>query len=411
MDADRAEPLLPTTVAVATSSLVWSSVNLFATTVGAGVLSVPISFAYCGSVVSGLLVLGAFCALSEASLWFLVEGAERTSTGSYLALGERCFGSAGSAAALWSLLGLLGGAMVQIFIIVIDIVHMLLSLWGASSLSRTTVAAGVTVLAAPLCLPHELMALRFTSSLSVGAILFTCGCIVSLCALDRDGLGGLAPREGDPAAELFGVSGDWPLALPIFSLAFCSHFQIHEIASVVPAARRRELVPFVVHVAMGAACVVYALVGVVCYLILGERALLFPNVLTAFGDVPLVALGSAAIGAVNFLKLPLVLLPLRALLLESCAVGRPLGRASHVALTFALVGSLGSLATVAGSLALAFQMAGSTAGVMVCFILPGAFYAATAASPVGRVAGVAMSAIGVASGALCLVRVLSAGVA
>ena len=122
MDADRAEPLLPTTVAVATSSLVWSSVNLFATTVGAGVLSVPISFAYCGSVVSGLLVLGAFCALSEASLWFLVEGAERTSTGSYLALGERCFGSAGSAAALWSLLGLLGGAMVQIFIIVIDIV-------------------------------------------------------------------------------------------------------------------------------------------------------------------------------------------------------------------------------------------------------------------------------------------------
>ena len=39
----------------------------------------------------------------------------------------------------------------------------------------------------------------------------------------------------------------------------------------------------------------YAIVGIACYTLLGESALNYPNVLTAFGEVPLVALGSAVV--------------------------------------------------------------------------------------------------------------------
>ena len=53
--------------------------------------------------------------------------------------------------------------------------------------------------------------------------------------------------------------------------------------------------PLVVHLAMGAAFAAYALVGVACFGMLGDEARRYPNVLTAFGDVPLVAAGSAAV--------------------------------------------------------------------------------------------------------------------
>ena len=74
-----------------------------------------------------------------------------------------------------------------------------------------------------------------------------------------------------------------------------------------------QALPAVVHLGMGAAFAAYALVGVACYAMLGDQTLSYPNVLTAFGDVPLVALGSLAVALVNALKMPLVMLPLRAL--------------------------------------------------------------------------------------------------
>ena len=58
----------------------------------------------------------------------------------------------------------------------------------------------------------------------------------------------------------------------------------------------------------------------------------------AFGEDRLVLLGSIAIALVNILKLPLVILPLRSLLLEQCGVP-PLSMPVHVALTAAGVES------------------------------------------------------------------------
>ena len=154
-----------------------------------------------------------------------------------------------------------------------------------------------------------------------------------------------------------------------------------------------------------------------------------------------------------------MLLPLRALLLEHCGVAPPTGW-RHVLLTAALLGALGALAALAGNLALAFQLAGSTAGVMVgckarqshtplhtsrcvrsaqcsaeiaalrervrqvCFVLPGALYVAALRGEGGgggrggardllprtweEACGVGMTGAGLVSGAVALWATLEA---
>jgi amino acid permease len=440
----RAEPLLPAVDGAGPSrwNILWASLNLLATTVGAGMLSLPISFAYCGSALPALMLLGFFGMLSAASFRFIFGAAMRMEQApSYLALGERCFGSRGSAAVLVSLMALLASAFVQVSIIVIDVAEMLLlrvfepfeQLPG-----RVLTTVLVLALVVPLCLPRDLRKLTFASTLSVACSLFTCGSIVTLSLMgeppelppDVDG----RPRDSASQASTAAL---WPLAMPIFSLAFCSQFQILDIAYGLHP-RQRRYVPAIIHVTMAIAAGIYALVGFVCFGLLGERALHYPNVLTAFGDVPLVAFGSAAIACVNFLKLPLVFLPLRALLLEQCGFKTPPTGASHVLLTVAMVAVLGVATVLAGNLAFAFQLGGSTAGVSVCFILPGILHvgslrherragrameapsdpSARGGASLGRrcvdaasalipqtcdeVAGVAMAVAGLGSGAICL---------
>ena len=95
----KEEPLLQPAAEVPTLvALCWGSVSLYATTVGAGVLSVPISYAYCGSGWGASMLLVAFGALSAASLHFIAGAASRVGASSYLGLGERCFGLAGAQA-------------------------------------------------------------------------------------------------------------------------------------------------------------------------------------------------------------------------------------------------------------------------------------------------------------------------
>jgi hypothetical protein len=163
----------------------------------------------------------------------------------------------------------------------------------------------------------------------------------------------------------------WSLGIPIHALAFCSQFNINDLQNELPPLER-PMLPAIVHTAMAIACVIYALVGTTGYMLLGARTV--PNILTAFGDSQLVLAGSAALALVNILKLPLVVLPLRSLLLDLCAVP-PLRTPMHVGVTAVGVALAGCAADVTRNLAFAFQVSGCTAGMMVCFCLPGALYA------------------------------------
>jgi len=277
--------------------------------------------------------------------------------------------------------------------------------------SRLLVSVLVPLAAAPLCLPEQLRKLGFTSSMSIVAILFTCGCVVTLSL-----------QRVDTLSPVDLPSSRWPLAMPIHSLAFCNQFQVLDLSASLPA-KQRGHTQLVVHVAMLLSFALYAAVATVCYAMLGVDTLRYPNVLTAFGGDPLVTLGSAAIAGVNFLKLPLVVLPLRHLLVEQLWPAPPSGW-RHAALTFGLMFALGCGSAAASDLALAFQVSGSTAGVMVCFVLPGLLYfgslrlergagLASGGWPGsqrltwvpqtwGEAAGLAMTAVGVASGLVTL---------
>lgn len=397
------------------SPVVWATMNMVATTVGTGVLAIPISFSFMG-LAPGLVVLLGFAALSDASLRFIVAASARTGATSYADLGERCFGPTGGAVVLWSLVALLVGAFIQVHICITDLIEMLLSLLldeGDARFAprRLVVSALITCLVIPPCLMHDLSSLRFLSTASVLAILFTVGCVfsLSLSSASEPGWVAVAP-----------LSMRWTLAMPIHLISFCSQFQINELSQQLPA-KQRARISTVIHVSMGAAYAIYALVGTTGYVLLGSHTSRYPNVLTAFGSDRLVAAGSAAIALVNFLKIPLVLLPLRSLLLSQLGLP-PLKGPPHAVLTVAMVVVLGGAAAWAHDLALAFEVAGCTAGTVVCFVLPGALLygsrrcagtsAALADPRAARrdmIKGLAMAGFGAASGLVCLVALIFPG--
>lgn len=288
---------------------------------------------------------------------------------------------------------------------------------------RIVVSTLIALLEIPPCLMHDLSSLRFLSTASVLAIIFTVGCIVKLAIATPSEPGWVVATP---------VSMKWTLAMPIHLIAYCSQFQINELHQQLPSSQRHRIAT-VIDISMGTAYLIYALVGATGYVLLGSHTARYPNVLTAFGSDPLVAMGSAAIALVNFLKIPLVLLPLRALLLSQLGLP-PLKGPAHVVLSVAMVVVLASSAAAAHDLAFAFEVAGCTAGTVVCFVLPGALLygsrrrrdsaggASKPVAPVGlgvdfephradvdRVSGLAMAIFGAASGLVCLTALVFPG--
>lgn len=254
-------------------------VNLIATTVGTGVLSIPISFSYTG-LIPGLVILCFFAYLSDASMRFIASASSRMHASSYAELGERVYGRSGRQLVLWSLLALLVGAVVQILICIVDLIEMLAVEAVGINISREHVTAIITLGAMPLCMPKQLHALRFLSSASVLAILFTVGCIIGLAvqaSLTSQNREHIDPQHVDDTyAVVLPPSARWSLAIPIHALAFCSQFNINDLQNELPPLER-PMLPAVVHTAMGIACVIYALVGTTGYMLLGARTV--PNIL------------------------------------------------------------------------------------------------------------------------------------
>ena len=405
-------------------------INLVATTIGTGILSVPISLSYCG-LAPGLAILAFFAILSSASLRFLSAAAALVHASSYAAIGERVFGTLGRELVLWSLLLLLAGASIQVHICITDLVEMLAERLLDQDIERDFLSAAITLIVTPLCMPIELHSLRHLSSASVLAILFTTGCIVTRCIVGGSHNDTAVASSSSTAPWLLAtpLSVRWSLAMPIHSLAYCNQFQILDLESELPAGQRRFL-PLIIAIAMGAACAVYALVGAAGYILLGSETANYPNILTAFGYDEVVLFGSSAILLVNVLKMPLVILPLRSLLVERLGIGSMPSPWAHVLFTIGLVVLVGAAAMQCRDLAFAFQVSGCTAGVMVCFCLPGLLYfgahrlarrrgallqlaseglpsssdARRTMLPASRyeVAGLVMLMVGALSGALCL---------
>ena len=295
------------------------TVNLFATTVGACMLSLPLSLDYAGLWLGSAMVLF-FGLVSDRSLIYLVRSARITGSASYYECGARCLGAVGAKAVLVSLGALMFAAGVTVHIILTDIVHVLLPdlLGPAAEFARTTVAIGVTVLCVPLCMPRELQQLRWVSSASVCTILLACASVFAIYV--RKSVAGGAPYAAAGIVHVR-LSPIISLAIPIESLSFCIQFSVLELQNELPAALKRRF-HYAVHAALGSAALVYVAFGCVGYLLLGSRVAEYPNVLTAFAADRIVAAGAAGVAFTNLMKFPLVVLPLRSLIAEQ--LGQPL---------------------------------------------------------------------------------------
>ena len=211
------------------------TVNLFATTVGACMLSLPLSLDYAGLWLGSAMVLF-FGLVSDRSLIYLVRSARITGSASYYECGARCLGAVGAKAVLVSLGALMFAAGVTVHIILTDIVHVLLPdlLGPAAEFARTTVAIGVTVLCVPLCMPRELQQLRWVSSASVCTILLACASVFAIYV--RKSVAGGAPYAAAGIVHVR-LSPIISLAIPIQSLAFCNQFSV---SSCRTSCRRRS---------------------------------------------------------------------------------------------------------------------------------------------------------------------------
>lgn len=284
-------------------------------------------------------------------------------------IAERTLGPLGKGFVLWSLLALLLAAAVTVHIIATDLGIVMLCDDGADSSSmrcnRKCVAAGVTLVVMPMCLPQRFEQLKYSSTGSLIALFLTCATVFSLFL-----------RGHSPSTTLTILPPTMPIdsvrAMPIDMLAFCSQFSVLDVAHEMGPKLRSKL-PAIIHSSMAVACILYISFAVACYVLLGDEIKNFPNVLMAFGGDSWVVVGSIAILFTNLLKFPLVVLPFRSLLLER--MGAPsMGAAVYSIATFTIIFAIAGLALTASDLAFAFEVTGCTTGVMICFCLPGCMY-------------------------------------
>ena len=193
------------------------------------------------------------------------------------------------------------------------------------------------------------------------------------------------------------------------SCAFCCHFNILEVQREMrPSIRHR--IEHVIHKSMlGVVFVIYALTALVGYLIFGDRLHDCTDILNCFDSTDKLMLAcSVAVGCVNIVKMPLIMIPTRGLFLELCAEFRhgfctsrkkrstrededlessllrvdeqsniipiKLTRTLRVSMMLAMCISNVVLAYLLSDLALGFSVIAFTSGMAVCFTIPGALY-------------------------------------
>lgn len=437
-----------------------SVVTLSATAMGAGVLSLPIAFYYCGYV-GGTLLLLLMALMSDYSLLLLVRAGRAANQHTIEGIGRAYYGRKGALLVKVSLLALLFGAMIILLIVVGDVMtppfqyfaldgeyqktcpadpaglpgtnhaHAIrpskcpdpmwwAGTWRCSDCSPPPWWAGraaivTTLMAAmfPLFLQRKLAALQYTSSAAVAAIIFVFCC---LAARFPNKVGGSCEATAggvSPTARPFNIGPSMMLAMPMMSLAFCCQFNILDLErELLPSLRTS--IDSIVHVAiLGTTFAIYAGFGLLGYLPRGDNVANCGDILNAFPmNDSLMLVCSLAIGICNVLKLPLATNPSRNVVNEilgwkapGCGAlseplvdcsepaeppsspretpdGRPsetrtLSEAEFTLETFVLIGSVLLASLFLQKLQLALSLLGCTAGVLVCFIIPGLFYDAS----------------------------------
>jgi amino acid permease len=213
----------------------------------------------------------------------------------------------------------------------------------------------------PVSLLRSLNALRHTSFIALGAIVFTV-----FVVLEEFGVKGPAKH-----VPLFDLSPRLLSALPLMSLSFAAHMVLCPIASEV-APKQRHRMPRVVVISLSTCIAIYATVGSMGLLTFG--AAVDGNILNSYADNDVLAsLARAGFFLVITFSYPIILQTHRANL-NSLIWGDgspPLVR--HVLTTAVPMGVAVAIALAVPGVAFVFGLNGAINGSVVSFVLPPLF--------------------------------------
>jgi amino acid permease len=363
-------------------------------------------------MVTGMLSLLFFAILADYSLVLLVKAKAMANVNSMDDLGEFCYGQVGRTIVKSALLLLLIGAMLAMLIVMGDTIPPIVQYvvtghdyqatcdeyqcpaprWWAGTVqcagefadpcaappmivSRFIMTIVIMMLIYPLCLLRDLSSLRHTSTAALLSI-----CFVVLCLIIK-----LAQNPIATDMHVFHFEPTIVLALPIQAMAYLNQYNIFDTVNELRIEHENKIYAIVHTSALGLVFPFYLIAGGAGYLHFGNQMAEFDNILKGFPstDVLMVAC-SAAIGFTNALKFPLCALPFRNICNEMVGLRRrsegvqidPTTCQVAIQMAVLLLILLG-MSMVLQNIALALQLVGATAGVMIVFVFPGVFYRKT----------------------------------
>jgi len=331
------------------------------------ILAVPLSLSYCGWAL-GVPLLIVITLMSDASLSIIAICGAAVGTHSLETLMMRYYGKLGGYSVSYALALLLFLADVTILIASSD---QWSDIFKANDVDIswyliTVITAG---LAFPLTLLRSFTELRGLTTASLIAIMVTVSLMVIL--LGKDGAASSVKAVTHTAEDVF-------QALSVQMLAFCCHFNILPLQQeMAPGPDANKVYLSAIHTAVGLSALVYLVAGLAGYLVLGEDTdgdvLNATNLDLKVGDFNFIWVAQAGMGLTNMLKYPLMIMPLR-MVINDHFKWENLHWGLHTAETLAIqVGILG-VALGVRRLSKGFGLVGCSAGVFVCFMMPGLLY-------------------------------------
>eukprot|EP00164_Ancoracysta_twista_P004847 GFYU01006586.1.p1 GENE.GFYU01006586.1~~GFYU01006586.1.p1 ORF type:complete len:459 (-),score=93.84 GFYU01006586.1:225-1601(-) len=337
-----------------------SSFNLFTTMVGGGIMAVPHSIQSAGLAV-GVSSLCFICLVGFTSLYVLFHVADVTGKRSYQTLVEHFYGRRGLGCIEVAIVVLLFGAIIMFIYVSTD---MLLP-FCPSGMPRELFTIVVVVLTAPPCLLSTLHSLRHLSIVVTGGIAFI---VFATCY--RWGESGV--RDD---VQYVGTPMGVAMAIPIHGLSFACHINCVRVYDELKV----ELRPKAHHVlllTLGTALAVYMLFGLAGYLQFGEDTL--GDVMVNFpSNDALITTGRAILGICVILKTPLIIQPLRGVMVSNLMKIPACAHVNHDTLFWRAVNSSVILvlayfcAICIPSLTHLMDILGATGGVLIGYIVPG----------------------------------------
>lgn len=314
IEGKRAEVLNP----IGQLSFQGAAFILFCTAVGAGVVAVPRAFSFSGWA-AGMLVLVATASLTSLSLSCLFKCAQMEhGSSTYQSLVQKHLPAGLSYFVQVTIAMLLLGAIGTMLLLAMHVWQSVELAVGVAPLSPSHMPWALLVLESLICLPRNFTELQ---GVTIANLCATLSVVLLVCiessSISNNSTSKTVQHEAPGFSAATSLTG-LLAALPMILYAFFCQIQAPQLYSELqPSARRNA--PFIGAAATAACFLVYACVGLLGYAAFGAQTEsdILAQLTKLNPSSHWLCLGQVMFGMVLVLSTPLVLAPLRAMLLSS----------------------------------------------------------------------------------------------